>query len=79
MEKLAQEHVPAGVRYETLVLSGDPAERVLDAACDLDADLIVMGTHGRKRLEHLVLGSVAEQVVRESPAPVLTAHSTARA
>jgi hypothetical protein len=45
----------------------------------LDIDLIVMGTHGRKGLSHLVLGSVAERVVRESPAPVLTAHSTTRA
>ncbi len=66
------------MRCETLVTSGDPAEQVLETARDLDADLIVMGTHGRKGLSHLVLGSVAERVVRESPIPVLTAHSTAR-
>ncbi len=73
--KLAGEKIPGSVRYETLVVSGDPAQKVLDTAGDLDADLIVMGTHGRKGLSHLVLGSVAERVVRESPTPVLTAHS----
>jgi len=78
LEKLAQERIPATVRYEMLVTSGDPAERVLETARGLDADLIVMGTHGRKGLGHLVLGSVAERVVRESPIPVLTVHSTAR-
>jgi len=78
LEKLARERIPAAVRCETLVTSGDPAERVLETARGLSADLIVMGTHGRKGLGHLVLGSAAERVVRESPIPVLTTHSTAR-
>ena len=78
LEKLAQKRIPAAVRCKTIVTSGDPAEQVLETARDLDADLIVMGTHGRKGLGHLVLGSVAERIVRESPIPVLTAHSTAR-
>jgi len=78
LEKLARERIPATVRYKTVVISGDPAERVLETARGLDADLIVMGTHGRRGLSHLFLGSVAERVVRESPIPVLTARSTAR-
>src|ERR1035437_8636257 len=78
LEKLAQDRLPAPVRYEMLVTSGDPAERGRETARGRDADLIVMGTHGRKGLGHLVLGSVAERVVRESPIPVLTVHSTAR-
>ena len=73
--KLARQRIPASVPYETLVMSGDAAERVLEAARALDADLIVMGTHGRKARSHLVLGSVAEKVVREAQTPVLTAHS----
>ncbi len=77
LEKLAREQIPAAVRCETLVISGDPAERVLETARGVNADLIVMGTHGRKGFGHLVLGSVAERVVRESPIPVLTTHSTA--
>jgi universal stress protein A len=79
LKKLARERIPAAVRSETLVVSGDPAERVLETARGIAADLIVMGTHGRRGLSHIVLGSVAERVVRESPIPVLTAHSTARA
>jgi universal stress protein A len=79
LASLGRERIPAAVRYETLAISGDPAEQVLNSARGLDIDLIVMGTHGRKGLSHLVLGSVAERVVRESPAPVLTAHSTTRA
>src|SRR5271167_4407815 len=75
LTKLGRERIPAAVRYETLVSSGDPAEQVLNIARGLDIDLIVMGTHGRKGLGHLVLGSVAERVVRESPVPVLTAHA----
>jgi len=75
LEKLAREKIPGSVRYETLVVSGDPAQQVLDTAGALDADLIVMGTHGRKGLSHLVLGSAAERVVRKSPVPVLTAHA----
>ena len=73
---LARERIPATVRYETLVVNGQPAEAVLKATRDLDANLIVMGTHGRKGLSRLVLGSVAERIVRESPTPVLTAHSS---
>ena len=70
--KLAREHIPATVRYETLVVNGWPGEAVLKAARDLDADLIVMGTHGRRGLAHLMIGSVAERVVRAAPCPVLT-------
>ncbi|MFZ2064048.1 MAG: universal stress protein [Candidatus Binatus sp.] len=73
--KLAREKIPGSVRYETLVVNGDPAKQVLGIARSIEADMIVMGTHGRKGLGHLVLGSVAERVVRESPMPVLTAHS----
>ncbi len=47
-------------------------ERILDSVKDLGADLVVMGTHGRRGLSRLVLGSVAEKVVRLSPVPVLT-------
>jgi universal stress protein A len=77
--KLGRERIPAAVPYETLVVPGDPAEQVLNTARRVGADLIVMGTHGRGMLRHLVLGSVAERVVRESAIPVLTAHATTRA
>jgi nucleotide-binding universal stress UspA family protein len=51
---------------------GDVAGTILARAEEIDADLIVMGTHGRTGLSHLVLGSVAEQVIRGASCPVLT-------
>jgi nucleotide-binding universal stress UspA family protein len=42
---------------------------------DTPCDLVVMGTHGRRGIPHAVLGSVAEKVVRQSKAPVLTVHA----
>jgi nucleotide-binding universal stress UspA family protein len=54
------------------VLQGQAAPIILEQARVWGADLIVMGTHGRHGLEHLILGSVAEQVIRTSQLPVLT-------
>ncbi len=77
LAEFARAKIPPKARYQTLVISGDPAEQILNTARGSDIDLIVMGTHGRTGLGHLVLGSVAERVVRESPIPVLTAHASA--
>lgn len=49
-----------------------PATAIVQYAKDENIDLIVVGTHGRRGLSHLLLGSVAERVVREAPCPVLT-------
>jgi nucleotide-binding universal stress UspA family protein len=54
------------------VLVGPTAKAIVDAANDRHADLIVMGTHGRHGVAHLLLGSVAERVVRTAGCPVLT-------
>ncbi len=51
---------------------GSAAAEIVDAAKEAAADLIVIGTHGRGGLAHLLLGSVAEKVVRTAPCPVLT-------
>ncbi|MBX3199072.1 MAG: universal stress protein [Labilithrix sp.] len=59
-------------KVDALLLVGAPRERILEAAAERKADLIVMGTHGRGGLVRAVLGSVAESVVRASPIPVLT-------
>jgi nucleotide-binding universal stress UspA family protein len=56
----------------TRVVEGTPAACILDAAREWPADLIVLGTHGRSGLPRLVLGSVAERVLRQAPCPVLT-------
>ncbi|AUX40134.1 universal stress protein [Sorangium cellulosum] len=60
---------------QTLLREGDPATEILAAAEEQRTALIVMGTHGRRGLSHLFLGSVAEQVIRKSSIPVLTVRS----
>jgi nucleotide-binding universal stress UspA family protein len=69
---------PAKCRYpriEGMLVVGEPWNEVLDVAKKRNADLIVMGTHGRKGLSRVLFGSVAEKVVRLSPVPVLTVPS----
>ena len=61
----------AGLEGQTMVVYGVPFERIIAAARDQGVDLIVMGTHGRTGLSHLLVGSVAERVVRLAPCPVL--------
>jgi len=58
--------------WEVEVAAGPPAESIVHVAHERGADLIVMGTHGRTGLHHVLLGSVAEKVVRLAPCPVLT-------
>lgn len=63
---LAKDAPPIECRVEV----GSPYETIMDAAADVDS--IVMATHGRTGLEHILIGSVAEKVVRHAPVPVLT-------
>jgi nucleotide-binding universal stress UspA family protein len=66
------------VPYEHRLLSGDPAEAIVQLAEEEHVEMIVMGTHGRTGLRRLLMGSVAEAVVRRAPCPVLTLkHSPA--
>ena len=60
------------VPVRTHLIEGSPAREIVDFATEEDCDLIVMGTHGRGGIDRLLLGSVAERVVRGSPIPVLT-------
>jgi nucleotide-binding universal stress UspA family protein len=63
------EYLPR-VRY--LVATGVPIEKILDAAVDHRIDLVVLATHGRTGIKRLIIGNVAERVVRHAPCPVLT-------
>lgn len=73
LDKFADEQLgTTAVAYETVVTSGDAASEIVRAVREQNADLVMMATHGRTGLRHLILGSVAERVVRESPRPVLT-------
>jgi len=70
----------AGIDVDVFVDRGAPADRILHRAASLPADVIVMGTHGSRGFERLVLGSVTERVLRQARCPVLTvpprAHAT---
>ena len=66
------EEEKTALRAVTTTVLGHPVMEILRYANDNNVDLIVMGTHGRGPLGHVVLGSVAERVVRKAPCPVLT-------
>src|SRR5579862_7311800 len=76
--ELAKLHLQ-GVSYELRTTVAEPCAAILHAQKQLGADVIVMGTHGRRGIARFFLGSTAERVVREAPCPVLTirGHSTA--
>ncbi|HSF29798.1 MAG TPA: universal stress protein [Candidatus Tectomicrobia bacterium] len=67
----------SGVDVERRVVVGIPYRKIVEVADEDKADLIVMTTHGRTGLSHLVMGSVAEKIVRTAPCPVLTIRPTA--
>lgn len=60
-----------GAKADTYLLSGSPVSQTLDLARQTNADLIVIGTHGRTGFEKVLLGSTCEAIIRRSPAPVL--------
>ena len=77
LEPIVRSTLHADVQYVIDIRSGVPNLDIVRAARELAVDLIVMVTHGRTGLEHLILGSVTEHVIREAPCPVLVLHHTA--
>lgn len=67
----------AGVEIAVRLRMGTPWKEIIAAAEESRADLVVMGTHGRRGVARALLGSVAEKVVRCAPCPVLTVHGPA--
>jgi universal stress protein A len=72
LEKLCNTAFAGYGNYEKAVTSGVPYEEILRKATEINASMIVLGTHGRQGLDHLIFGSTAERVVRTAPCPVLT-------
>ncbi len=77
LDRLVKRADRDGVHPRALVKLGAPWQEIVSAAEEEGADLIVMGTHGRRGLAHALLGSVAEKVVQTSPVPVLTVRQPA--
>ena len=72
LEQTVGKLAASGLAVQHQVLNGVPFIEIIRYARDSETDLIIMGTHGRTGLGHLLIGSVAERVVRKSPCPVLT-------
>lgn len=75
LDHLSKRPLREKLSVETHLTTGIPSREIINLAEREGADLIVMGTHGRTGINHLMAGSVAEKVVRLSPYPVLTVHS----
>lgn len=75
--RLLKDRKLPSVEIQASTLEGDPYLAILAQAADLQANLIVMGTHGRKGLDHFILGSVCEKVLRKAPCPVLVVRKPA--
>ena len=78
MAKVQADNDGSGVPTVTSTVLGHPVMEILRYAKEQNIDLIVMGTHGRGALQHLLMGSVAERVVRWAPCPVLTVRTDER-
>ena len=78
LDRIATDLKKRGQRVRTRVQRGAPSQVIVDAAKNTGTDLIVMGTHGRTGLAHMLIGSVAERVVRTAHCPVLTVRRARR-
>ncbi len=79
LRRLERQLQTPAIRTHALLALGAPFQQIVRAAERLHCDLIVMATHGRTGWVHALLGSVAENVVRHAPCPVLTVHPPLRA
>jgi nucleotide-binding universal stress UspA family protein len=72
-----EKHKGAGVEMTAVLRDGPPADEVAAVAKKSHADLVILGTHGRRGLRRAIMGSVAEEVIRACECPVLTVHDPA--
>lgn len=75
-EAIAERASEEGVEFVTAIEEGRPSDRIFEYVSDNDVDLVVMGTHGRTGVGRVLLGSVAERVIRRSDVPVMAVRSS---
>lgn len=78
LQELRDKYVPDSIRSELICEIGDPYEQLMKLSKDREVDLIVTSTHGRTGLPHLVIGSVAEKIIRHAPCPVFVVRRGVR-
>lgn len=72
LQKLAKSEIIGVVKAKTIIKTGKPFVEIIETAKEENVDLIIIATHGRSGVEHILFGSTAEKVVRKAPCPVLT-------
>ena len=75
LDKIAAKAKDKGLTVRPLMRTGAPAQEIVDLATAEHADLVIMGTHGRGGVSRVLLGSVADRVIRLAPCPVLTVRT----
>ncbi len=75
MKELIAAYVPPPVKAESVVGSGIPFVEITTFAKEAEVDLIIVATHGRTGVEHILFGSTAEKIIRKAPCPVLVVRS----
>lgn len=77
LQRHAEQNISERVPFDTQVIAESPVNGIVGHACDAGADLIVMGTHGRSGFRRLLVGSIAEAVMREATVPVIAVNAFA--
>jgi nucleotide-binding universal stress UspA family protein len=77
LQAYAEENISTRVLFDVRVIADSPVDAIIGQACDVGADLIVMGTHGRTGVRRLIVGSVTEAVIRLATTPVIAVNSAA--
>ncbi|MEI7812725.1 MAG: universal stress protein [Ignavibacteria bacterium] len=72
LDNLIKSEIPSDIEVEKIIKTGKPFVEINETASEINADLIIIATHGRTGVEHILFGSTAEKVVRKAPCPVLT-------
>lgn len=72
LHELVEKEIPAGIRATPIIRVGKPFIEIVEVAKSENADLIVISSHGRTGMDHVLFGSTADKVVRKAPCPVLT-------
>lgn len=72
LQRLIKNEIGDEFKASSIIRTGKPFVEIVDAAIELDIDLIVISSHGRTGVEHILFGSTADKVVQKAPCPVLT-------